>query len=97
MLTWLCCKAKKKYRTSLVILSLARVSYTDIDFFHIQLSIDKYWICETYVCVCMTEVKKGTVLLRSHINVYIFVLCICICIFVMKVLLFLNHVLRNVQ
>jgi len=36
------------------------------------------------VNVCMTEVKKGTLQLRSHSNVYVFVLNI----FVMKVLLF---------
>jgi len=70
------------------------VSYTDIDLFHIQLPIDKYWICETYVYVCMTEVKKGTLQLCSHSNVYVFMLNI----FVMKVLLlFLKQVLHDVQ
>jgi hypothetical protein len=73
---------------------MCALSYTDIDLFHIHLPIDKYWICETYVYVCMTEVKKVTLQLRSHSSVYVFVLNI----FVMKVLLFfLNQVLHYVQ
>jgi len=95
MLTWLSfCKAKKKVQViSCYIVSCTCVlSYTDIDLFHIQLSIDKYWICEIYVC--MTEVKEGTLQLHSHRNMYVFVLNI----FVMKALfLFLNEVLHDVQ
>ena len=38
---------------SCVCVCVCVLSDNDIGLFHIQLSIDRYWICEMCVCVCV--------------------------------------------
>ena len=57
------------------VLHVCMLSDIDTDLFHVDLSIDKYWICEMCVCMCVCMYGHMYVCIYSCMGI-----CVCVCV-----------------